>query len=87
MNRFKVVLSIILLGFSSVVLSGGYRLSEARSVASAKSKSNASCRVINENVNDDHESYLFECGDKRVSVTCDVKEGESRTYSASLSCY
>ena len=41
MNRFKVVLPIILLGFSSVVLSGGYRLSEARSVASAKSKSNA----------------------------------------------
>lgn len=87
MNRFKIVSSIILLGFSSVVLSAGYRLSEARALASAKSKSNHSCRVIKENLNDNYESYLFECRDKRISVTCDVKEGESRTYSASLSCY
>jgi uncharacterized protein (UPF0333 family) len=87
MNRFKIVSSIIVLVFSSVVLSAGYRLSEARAVASAKSKNNNSCRVINENANDDYESYLFECGNKRISVICDVKEGESSTYSASISCY
>jgi len=78
MSRFNIVLIIIVFGFSSVVYAvTGYRFADAQSLASDKSSDyyHGSCSLITENVSDGNEFYLFQCGDKKVTVTCETRTG------------